>query len=746
MLTVPGSVLGCGSTEAQPSVTATGGGGTGGQGGVGGAGGQGPGGMEWGGCVPGERPLGDGTCLPAGQGAGVPPELCAAGFDSDDQGGCVAILPAAPCPPGQLATPGEATCHELAPCGSGVWGLIPVDTTTEYVDVSSIAGSSDGSETHPWTTLQQGIDGAAPGAIVAVAAGTYTGDLQIAGKAVRLWGRCPAMVTVQGTSGMTAAIFVSGTTGAEIRGLAITGPGTGLAVSNAVALVADQVWVHDTGWIGLDVSGATDLTLNASLVETGTLFGLYAEATSITIDSSSVRDTRPTANLEYGRGIVIISDGSGNRSDATVTASLVERNRDAGMSVIGSTATIEGVVIRDTESQGPPNEETHGRGIEGFTAQSTGERSVVLVRGSSIVNNRQAGVYGIGLDLTVEATVVRDTRPEAADERWGAGFYLVDDPSGAYRSEATIRSCLVTDNHEVGLFVAGSDALVESTILRNTLPSADDAKRGRGISLQDGLAAPDPATLALRTSVLTHNHEGAVTAQGAVIDVESSRLEDTQPQASDGLYGRGITLEHRAGRRAQGTVRWSVVEGNREAAAMVYGSDLVTERTLYADTTAREIDGVGGIGIMLQPLLPVERSTASIQSCLVRDNQRAGIAALGGDLIVQHSLVTGTTPEPGVSEFGDGIVVLTYQGVVATGTITDCQVTANARGGVTTFGALVEIGNNSVFCNAFDLNGENLGEASFGFTDLGTNVCGCDDQWATCKVLSAGLKPPGPLQ
>src|SRR5205809_1105897 len=80
------------------------------------------------GCRPGELALPDATCQPAG----VPEDGCATGFEADSAQGCRAILPDAACPKGQLAVPGDPTCHDVAPCGDGTWGDIPVETTTQF--------------------------------------------------------------------------------------------------------------------------------------------------------------------------------------------------------------------------------------------------------------------------------------------------------------------------------------------------------------------------------------------------------------------------------------------------------------------------------------------------------------------------------------------------------------------------------------------------------------------------------------
>src|SRR5262245_43949358 len=73
-------------------------------------------------CPPGEMPLDGGGC----QAAGVPPDGCGQGFEHDGKDGCNPILPPDPCKPGQMAVPGDMQCHEVAPCGTGDYGLIPV--------------------------------------------------------------------------------------------------------------------------------------------------------------------------------------------------------------------------------------------------------------------------------------------------------------------------------------------------------------------------------------------------------------------------------------------------------------------------------------------------------------------------------------------------------------------------------------------------------------------------------------------
>ena len=145
--------------------------------------------------------LPDGTCIRPG----VPADGCAEGFVHDGEYGCDPILPEQPCAPGLMAVPGESACRTVLPCGAGRWGDIPIDAGTIYVDASYSGLDSDGSEARPWTTVSEAVMAAPPGALVAIAAGTYDESVAILGKPVRLFGVCPEKVTISGCLTMSAA-------------------------------------------------------------------------------------------------------------------------------------------------------------------------------------------------------------------------------------------------------------------------------------------------------------------------------------------------------------------------------------------------------------------------------------------------------------------------------------------------------------------------------------------------------------
>ncbi|WP_437521414.1 right-handed parallel beta-helix repeat-containing protein [Sorangium sp. So ce726] len=584
-------------------------------------------------CAPGEMPLPGGSC----QRAGVPPVACGQGFEPDGQRGCTPVLPEGPCPPGQMAIPGESECHEVAPCGEGDYGPIPVDETTQFVNAAYTGTDSDGTRDKPWKRIQDGIDRARLGAIVAVAAGRYAEDLVIRSRRVRLWGRCPALVEVIGTGARveTLAILDGNASGSEVRALAITGPGFGIGMSGASDVLVDHAWIHDTQSEGIlveDSLGPTSVEVKASLIEATKRIAVFVISAEATIDTTVVRGTQPDSGGEYGAGI-IAQNSARKRATLTLRRSVVEHNHDTGVIVTGSDATIEATVVRDTQ---PDGRGRFGRGLSIGDDPDTLERSNVTVLASFLSHNHEFGILVTGSETTIEATVVRDTQPES-DGTGGAGIEIENDGRGA-RATLALRASLLENNHGVGLRVEGSDATVEATAVRGTKPTSD-ATPGRGVEVFN--ARKEQATLALRASLVENNHNSGVVIVGAIADIEATTLRGTQPedQARDAV---GITVAGDAdtGERAQLALRASLLEQNQYVGAFILGSDATIETTIVRDTQP-DSEGIGGDGIVIQEYLR-ERANASLRAVLLSQNHELGVLVDGSDATLEATVVRDT--------------------------------------------------------------------------------------------------------
>ncbi len=748
-------------------------------------------------CPPGELLQGDGvTC----QKAGVPPSACGAGFMPDGKDGCEPILPADTCTEGLMAIPGDTVCHEVAPCGSGAWGDIPIDANTQFVDQAYAGGNSDGTQTHPWLTIQQGVNNAAAGDIVAVAAGSYAEDVMIQSKAVRLWGRCPAMVEVAGTGAELGAITVltKAANGAEIHGVAITGAKVGIAVSGANDLLIEAVRIHDTAEVGLNVQndlGLTSVVLKGSLVEQTHDVGVQIVASEATIEATVVRATQPTAMEKYGRGIriqnypnktkranaavrgclieqnhsegidVIASDATieatvirstlpatagkeafgifihddhevNVRATATVRACLVEQSQESGVHISGSDVTIEATVVRSTAPNGLG---TGGDGISIQDRTETKERANVIIRASRIEQNQGGGVVVFGSDVTLESTVVSSNQPNAMGEL-GRGIEIDYDPDTQERANVTVRACVLDQNHDIGMLIAASDVTIEATAIRSTLPNAV-AQSGRGISIQDDPDAKERANVTVRACLIEQND-----SIGVFVRTSDAAIEATEVRDALGSWGRGISIQGglEPNLRANVAVRACLIEQSNDIGVYVSGSDATIEGTVVRSTQPDAL-GESGRGMNIQSDRETdERANVTVRACLVEKNSDMGVFIGVSDVTIVDSIVRDTTPR-GDGTFGDGMSI--FGGNV---TIQDVDVTQNARAGVASFGGQVVITGGVLACNGFDLEGEPIDDIPFSFD--GSTGWRCSDkapavctELGGCHVETTGISAPSEL-
>jgi hypothetical protein len=396
----------------------------------------------------------DGSCLAIG----VLPEQCGEGFDATPEGGCEPRLPDAPCLDGELALPGDDSCQPLTACGEGKWGTIPVEASTVYVEANSSGG--DGSAAAPFATISEAIGAAQPGAIVAVAAGVYPDYVHMAGKAVRLWGRCPTMTEVVGLAQQQFAIDIEvGASGSEVHALAVTGPALGISVSGAEDVVIDSVWLHDLGNYGFDIEdalGPTSVSARRLLVERATKAGVYVADSTTNLAELVVRDTQPDGLGRYGRGINL--EGSTGGFVTQVSHCVIQHNREAGIYALGAVLSVQDCLVADTAPQVADG--SFGRGINLQGAAFELRRSVV----------RHAVEQGVLVaaesTADLEAVVVSDIESQLGTGRRGMGIAV-------QAASLQLRDSLVVRTRSIGVAALDSQVTVERSIVRDTDAAAD---------------------------------------------------------------------------------------------------------------------------------------------------------------------------------------------------------------------------------------------------------------------------------
>ena len=270
-----------------------------------------------------------------------------------------------------------------------------------------------------------------------------------------------------------------------------------------------------------------------------------------------------------------------------------------------------------------------GAGIYVQPNLTTRPRSIASVRTSFITNNHFAGLVVAGSDASIEATVVRDTKPRSRDGLFGRGVDIVPHPLNGARSSATLRASLVERNYGGGVSISGSDVSVEAAVVRDTFSVASDGTEGRGIGVQRNAITLAPAVAHIRASVVERSRDCGLFVMASEVTVEATVVRDTQPRETDGLAGSGIAIEQELVSSAPsiGNVFASVIERSRDFGVLVAASPVTIATTGVRDTTSTESDLPFGDGVAVFGVPATER--ISVSSSRIERSARAGLSNFG---------------------------------------------------------------------------------------------------------------------
>ncbi|HZO14052.1 MAG TPA: hypothetical protein VFB62_12360, partial [Polyangiaceae bacterium] len=407
---------------------------------------------------------------------------------------------------------------------------------------------------------------------------------------------------------------------------------------------------------------------------------------------------------------------------------LVEHNREFGVSTAGVELDVEASVIRGTQA----NAGAFGTGVNVHEGR-------FLLRTSLVEQNRYQGVFVEGAEAVIEASVVRDTDVDEQGS-FGRGIAAQAHPMTGAPSTVTLRTSLVERSHDLGCYVGGASVTIESTVIRDTEPDALGLY-GRGVSVQ-AHENGTRSTLALRTSVVERNREVGVFAAGDAT-VDASVVRDTQLGAN-GIYGRGINAQpDQTGTLSTLLVRTSLVDRNHNTGVFGAG-DITVEESVVRDTQPDAQGKFGrGVSVQVDPVTSAP-STLRLRSTLIELNHEAGVSVLASVATIDTCLVRDTLPSPGWGG-ADGIMVTSVPGPGSV-TVTGTRIHQSALAALAVFGAHAAIGQSALTCQAFDIDSEVFEGNAVQLEDLGGNLCGCPDPIATCRAVSAGLEPPPPLE
>jgi hypothetical protein len=482
------------------------------------------------------------------------------------------------------------------------------------------------------------------------------------------------------------------------------------------------------------VDQAAELRLERVVVAASTTEGVQSIGSTLDVMESVVRDTRSQPGTGwYGHAITAHCDfNSGTCGSLSVARSLIAGNRNIGLFVDGTDATITASVVRDTLPQ--ESDQLRGRGINAQCSPVLGICGSLAVTGCLVVGNHASGIFTAGADVTVTSTVVRDTLPRQTDLDFGRGIQAECHPDLGICGHLRVTSSLIAGNRDVGIVAEGAAATIASSVVRDTLPRESDHGSGRGIGVQCDSDLSICGLFELSSSVVVGNREIGVTTGGVEATITSSVVRDTLPQQSDQMMGYGISGECHPylARCSRLTVIDSLIAGNRVVGVYASGADAQVVSSVVRDTQPQQSDQFGGMGI-------VAGCSADLGACgrlavtgsLIAGNRDLGIFSFGIETTVTGSVVRDTLPRLSDNGFGRGCQAQCLRELETCGslTATNSLIASNVNSGILAYGVPIFLQSVAVTDTRAIPEGDNAG-------DFGQGIwAGCDDMLWICPPL-----------
>lgn len=376
-----------------------------------------------------------------------------------------------------------------------------------FVDDDNTSSVEDGSSLYPYRTVQQAIDAASDGAVIAVAAGTYTENIVVRGVSVHLYG---------GYAGGSSGDFT--TRNPAMYPSHLQGDGQ----DSVVTLVEAGTSVVDGFRI---TNGSRSLEGVTYCCQGG---GIYITGGAPTIVNNVIEDndtrTASDPNVEMVGGGIYAQN-----ADVSILNNLIRNNtsgRGAGIAVAGGI-----IVIRGNTVEGNIGVSDHGGGM--YIAATDAEISENLIVGNEIGRDLGYG-WGGGIIVFNPGSVARlsynrITRNYAPSV--GSGVFI-DDGATAFLDHELVYANECSSMGGVGIYVdgPGNGAPGSTVSIRHTTVADHTCETSQG---GNALYVEQNSTVSIQNSILWDNGGDDVIVDG------TSQVNITYTLSEEVIEGTG---------------------------------------------------------------------------------------------------------------------------------------------------------------------------------------------------------------
>jgi len=257
-----------------------------------------------------------------------------------------------------------------------------------------------------------------------------------------------------------------------------------VAMSSGTVLNLTDIIARDTqsqesdkmSGVGLQASEGAQVDVNRAVFERNRdlVVAAFHEGTVLNLTNVIVRDTQSQESDRMSGVGLQASEGA----QVEINRAIFERNRDVGVLVAhsGTVLNLNDVIVRDTQSRESDRISGSGLGVQ--------EGAQVEVNRAIFERNRDVGVIAAhsGTVLNLNDVIVRDTQSQESDRMGGKGLGVGE---GA---QVEVNRAVLEKNRDVAFvaFHEGTVLNLTDVIVRDTRSQESDRKFGRGLQISDG--------------------------------------------------------------------------------------------------------------------------------------------------------------------------------------------------------------------------------------------------------------------
>ncbi len=380
------------------------------------------------------------------------------------------------------------------------------------------------------------------------------------------------------------------------------------------------------GVLALYSQKPAEVAMRDCLLIHNTEFAADSRGSIISLEHCALIDTYPqAASNEYGLALHAVV-WQNTPAELSVKNSLIAQSRHVGIAVLGSKATLEKSIVRDTYPRASDMNYGYGVWVSPWSKVS----SEFKMTSSLVANNHGFGLFIEGSAANISTSMIRDSQPLASSFKFGRGLEAIQLEGVA--SELKMDQSTVMNNRDVGIAISGAKATITNTIVQNTLPSVKSMAYGTGI--QELVENELPSTLVLKDSLITQSHAYGLSIWGSAAELERTVIHDTRVQEADNLYGIGIHASYWRNTPATLSMKECTVAKNYGIGINLIAANATIDRSVVKEVHAlagedakdQPIEKIYGDGIVAQSINGLEEPvTVKISDSVIQDYARAGL-------------------------------------------------------------------------------------------------------------------------